>query len=93
MIICHSNNPFPVWIWSSDNITEKEMDKAYQIVSAHFPFDEGYTFNIKYELAKYFIQRAMSDNINLSIKRFLFSRTLKSIKSSVIYRHIFLKNI
>ena len=73
MIICHSNNPFPVWIWSSDNITEKEMDKAYQIVSAHFPFDEGYTFNIKYELAKYFIQRAMSDDINLSIKINMFA--------------------
>ena len=56
MIICYSDAPFPVWIWTPDEITEEEMEKVYQTAAGNFPFDEGYTFDVKYELAEYFVR-------------------------------------
>ncbi|MBE5959180.1 MAG: GNAT family N-acetyltransferase [Lachnospiraceae bacterium] len=73
MIICHSNNPFPVWIWTPDNATEAEMEEVYQLTNDIFPFDKGYTFNIKYELAEYFIKRADEEEKKLTIKINMFA--------------------
>lgn len=58
IIICHSNQPFPVWIWTPDNATEQEMENVWQMITEKFPFEEDYTFNMKYELAEFFIKKA-----------------------------------
>lgn len=34
LIICFTCKPFPVWIWTPDNASEEEMEKAYQIAAA-----------------------------------------------------------
>ena len=73
IIICHSDNPYPVWVWTADDATKEEMEKAYQAVVERFPFDEGFTYNIKYELAEYFIKRAGEENTKLTIRMNMFA--------------------
>jgi hypothetical protein len=36
LIICRSNNPFPVWIWTSDDASEEDMERAYQDLKNRF---------------------------------------------------------
>ena len=73
MIICHSNNPFPVWIWTSDDISKEEMEKAYGLIKENGLLTEGQTFNIKYDLADYLIKRASEDAKTLSISTNMFA--------------------
>ena len=73
LIICHTENPFPVWIWTPDDATIEELEKAYQLVKESCPFDEGYTFNIKYKLAEYFIKRASEEGITLKVQTNMFA--------------------
>lgn len=67
LIICFTGNPFPIWIWTSDDVSEAEMERTYQIVSEHSLLNGEYRFNLKYDLAKYFIERAAVDGKALSI--------------------------
>lgn len=73
IIICHSTNPYPVWVWMPDNATEEEKKAAYDLVKENFGFCAGYGFNMKYELADYFIKRAKSEGFDLGISLNLFS--------------------
>ena len=73
LIICFSTEPFPTWIWTADDATEEEMEKAYQIVAENNLMDKQHNFNIKYELADYFIKRALKDGIHLSLITNLFA--------------------
>lgn len=67
LIICFTGKPFPIWIWTPDDATEAEMERAYQIVSEHALLNGEYHFNLKYDLAKYFMERAVLDGKTLSI--------------------------
>ncbi len=51
LIICFTGNPFPIWIWTPDDVSEAEMERAYQIASEHFLFSGEDRFNLKYDLA------------------------------------------
>ncbi len=73
LIICFSTEPFPTWIWTADDATEEEMEKAYQLVVENNLMDKQHTFNIKYELSDYFMKRALKDGINLSVTTNLFA--------------------
>ena len=73
MIICHTGKPFPVWIWTPDDVTEEEMEFLYRKTTELFSFNDGYLFNIKYELAEYFIKRAKEDGKNLAINLNMFA--------------------
>ena len=68
LIICFTGEPYPVWIWTPDDALDKEYEKAYQIVKENGLLDGKHTFNVKYELAEYFINRAINDNLTLKIK-------------------------
>jgi hypothetical protein len=68
LIICFSGQPYPVWIWTQDDALDKEYENAYQIVKENGLLDGKHTFNVKYELAEYFINRAANDNMSLKIK-------------------------
>ncbi len=72
-IICHSGNPYPVWIWTPDDVSVNEMEEIYMLAGREFPFDEGYSFNLKYELAEYLIKRAKEDGKDLSIRVNMFA--------------------
>lgn len=73
LIICFTNKPFPVWIWTSDDATKEEMEKAYQIAAEHTLLNGEYRFNLKYDLAKFFIERAAADGKSLSISTNMFA--------------------
>lgn len=72
LIICFSCKPFPIWIWTPDDVSEAEKEKAYQIVAEHSLLNGKYRFNLKYELAEYFIDRAVKDGKMLSISTNMF---------------------
>ena len=73
LIICFSCNPYPVWIWTPDEAAEEEKAKTYELVRENGLLTNGHTFNLKYELADYFINRASEDAAALSIKKNMFA--------------------
>ena len=60
LVICLSSVPYPVWIWTSDDATEEEMQRAYELSMEHGFLDGTHTFNMKYGLAEYFISKSGS---------------------------------
>ena len=62
MIICYSQSPFPVWIWTADDATQEEMETVYKLSVEHGFLDGNHGINMKYELAEYFIKRAQNDD-------------------------------
>ena len=66
IIVCHSCDPYPVWIWLPDDATVEEMEQAYVIARDHFDI-ENHRFNMKYSLAEYIIRRATEDGLSLKI--------------------------
>ncbi|MBP3206306.1 MAG: GNAT family N-acetyltransferase [Lachnospiraceae bacterium] len=74
LIICFTGHPFPVWIWTPDDASKEEMEKAYQVAKENLLLTGGYRFNVKYELAEYFIERAAQDGnkIEISINMFAY---------------------
>ncbi len=73
MIICYTCAPYPVWIWTPDDLSEAEMENVYQIVKDNSLLDGNHRFNLKYELAEYFIKRAEEDSPKLSIITNMFA--------------------
>lgn len=73
LIICLSCKPYPVWIWTPDDASEEEMERAYQLVLEASLLDGKHRFNLKYNLANYFIKRAVEDEIDLSISLNMFA--------------------
>lgn len=73
LIICYSQSPFPVWIWTADDATSEEMENAYKISDEHGFLDGKHGINMKYELAEYFIKRAGEEGKKLSILKNMFA--------------------
>ena len=73
MIICYSQSPFPVWIWTADDITVEEMQTIYKLSDEQGFLDGKHGINMKYELAEYFIKRAASEGKKLSILKNMFA--------------------
>ena len=73
IIICHSENPYPVWIWTPDNVSENEMESIYNVINEKFSQGRRFTFNLKYNLAEYLINKAKKDGIDFSIKINMFA--------------------
>lgn len=66
-LLCHSDAPHPVWVWTPDDTSEAEKEKAFRTVQEHRPFEKGFRYNLKYELAEYFIKKAQSGKLSLRI--------------------------
>ena len=58
LILCHSEAPYPVWLWTPDGLSDAEKERAWDLAAALRPFSAGYRFNMKYELAEYCIERS-----------------------------------
>ena len=67
LILCYSASPYPVWIWTPDRAGEGEMEKAWQLVKEQGLLEEGCPFNMKHELADYFIKRAADEGKTMSV--------------------------
>ena len=66
-ILCFSGEDNPVWIWLPDDSSEDEKSRAYEIAKENLLVDGKHTFNLKYDLAEYFIKRAEEDGLKLSV--------------------------
>ena len=73
LIICFTSNPHPVWVWTPDDMTEAEKEKAYELIRKNGLITKGHTFNLKYDLADFFIRRSLGDAMALSIKTNMFA--------------------
>lgn len=73
LIICFSNDPFPVWIWTPDGAPDVDLERAYMICRDNRLMDGDHRFNIKYELADYFIKRAAEDGLTFEIETNMFA--------------------
>lgn len=73
LIICFSTKPFPVWVWTPDDVTKDEMENAYRLLTEHSLLNGEYQFNVKYELAQFLIDRAKEDGITLQIQTNMFA--------------------
>lgn len=67
LIICFSQAPHPVWIWTPDNASKQDMEKAYQLATKQGFLNGKHHLNLKYDLAAYFIKRAEQDHKKMTI--------------------------
>ncbi len=67
LIVCHSAEPYPVWVWQTDGASDEELEMAYLILKREFGFEGSYRFNVKHSMAKYLIDRAARDGFDLGI--------------------------
>ncbi|MCR5727024.1 MAG: hypothetical protein K6G24_06110 [Lachnospiraceae bacterium] len=73
VIICFTGNPFPVWIWTPDDVTEEEMERTYQLAKENEMLSGEYRFNLKYTLAEYFIKRAAEEGSRFSVSMNMYA--------------------
>ena len=73
LILCHSEKPYPVWIWTPDGCSGQVKEEAWELAAWLRPFSSGHRFNMKHELADYFVKRAGHENMNIGISMELFS--------------------
>ena len=84
LIVCFTCSPYPVWIWTLDGASQDDMERAYQLAKEHSLLNGEHRFNLKYDLAHYFIKRAVADNIKLSVTVNMYAYDChKLIKPSV----------
>ena len=66
-ILCYTCAPYPVWLWTPEDVSCGDMERAYQTVREQGLLDRAHHFNMKYALAEYFIQRAARDGKPMAI--------------------------
>ena len=65
IVVCHSADPYPVWVWLPDDADEDELERAYILVRDELGFG-SLRFNMKVCHARYFMKRAERDGRKLS---------------------------
>ena len=73
LILCYSCPPYPVWIWTPDDASEEEMERAWQLAARNHLLDGTHSFNLKYGLADYFIRRSAASGKKLTVSVNLFA--------------------
>ncbi len=66
-ILCHSVSPYPVWLWTPDDLSETEKQHAWEVANGVCPIADGFGYNLKYDLANYFITKAHEQGDSLHI--------------------------
>ena len=67
MILCHSGPRFPVWLWTADGLSPEETDAAWALADERRPLAAGWRYNVKYELAESFIDRAARSGLEVGV--------------------------
>ena len=85
LIVCYTCKPYPVWIWTPDDASQDELERAYQLAIENGWLDGEHRFILKYDVARYFIERANADDKHLSIRTNMYAYNCPDlIKPSVI---------
>lgn len=66
-IICHSCEPFPVWVWLPDDATAEEKNNVWNMMKSNGLLDGSYHFNTKYDFAEYMTARGKEEGIKFRI--------------------------
>ena len=72
LLLCHSEAPYPVWIWTPDHAADEVKETAWALARDLRPLGSGCRYNLKYELAEYFIKKAAGEGIGAGISMNLF---------------------
>ena len=72
LLLCHSESHYPVWIWTPDNAADEVKENAWELVCGLRPLGSGYRYNLKYELAEYFIEKAAGEGTVAGISMNMF---------------------
>ena len=72
LLVCHSASLYPVWIWTPDHATDEVKKAAWELVRDLRPLANGCGYNLKYELAEYFIEMAVGEGLSAGIARNMF---------------------
>lgn len=78
LIICFTAQPFPVWIWTPDDASEEEMERAYERLCELSLLDGEHHFNLKYNLAEFFIKKSQKEGKSLSVSMNMLAYTCEN---------------
>ncbi len=73
LILCYSESPYPVWIWTPDHASAEEMDRAYSLAQKNGLLDGKHHFVVKYDLAAHFMETASREGKRMSITKNMFA--------------------
>ena len=73
LMICYTDEPYPVWIWTVDGAPIETMEKAYRLAAENGFVNNGQRLNMKYDLAEYMIRRAAEEGKKLSVSTNMFA--------------------
>lgn len=73
LVICYSQSPFPVWIWMPEDASEAEMERAWQILCAEFPYGAGFRYCARSDFAQYVMRRAEAQGETLAVEKNLLA--------------------
>lgn len=57
LIFCQSEPRYPIWIWTPDGCPEEVKERAWALAETRRPLGDGYRYNMKYDLAGYFMEK------------------------------------
>ena len=72
LLLCHSESRYPVWIWTPDHAADEVKEKAWELACSLRPLSSGYRYNLKYELAEFFVQKAAGTGTGAGISMNMF---------------------
>lgn len=78
VIICHSNPPYPVWVWCKDANNTCDIQAISDVLSKYFPLNKGYNIIIADDTLSA-LSKINSDFQNYSVKMELFAYRLDKI--------------
>ena len=73
LIMCHSDAPYPVWIWTPDGCTDDVKENAWKLAEEYRPLSGGCRINMKHELAAYFMKKAEQSGQKVRYRMQLFA--------------------
>ncbi len=72
-IICYSEKPYPIWLWTKENISDEKLNEAISKLIAKYPLSNGFTYNVRKEIAN----KIPNSEIRIS----MISYTLNELKN------------
>lgn len=66
-ILCYSAPPFPVWIWTDDDIAEDTKEQIWTAMKQYYLVNTDIRFNVKYEFAEYLAFKVREENLTSRI--------------------------
>ncbi|MGN0395853.1 MAG: GNAT family N-acetyltransferase [Coprococcus sp.] len=66
-ILCYSTPPFPVWIWTEDNLEEDIKELIWDTLKQYDLLKTDIKFNVKYKFAEYLICKAKEEKLGAKI--------------------------